>query len=523
MEVNVSRENLCINKLVCERKELIFVQEDIIVPDTKPDILNTINLTGNVCISKKEALDEKVKLEGYVNTYIMYLPDSKEDNLRGLNANINFSEFIKVPESKENMRVSSCVTIKDIECKILNGRKINVRVGLEVKIKLYTNEDINIINRINNIKDIQTLDEKINVNPLIGSGMTKVYVKDTLNIDAQDEIAEILKGEINLVDKDIKISYNKVLAKSEVEIKIMYLTEDNRINTIQGRIPAVGFIDIQDVSEENITDVNYEINNILLRPNPSEEHSIYVETELEINCMVYEEKSVNIIKDLYSPTIDLAFNQKKVTTSTNKTINTKVFTVTSKINIEELRESSLIDVEIRESINKEQITTEKITYDGELSLNFIFSKETNVTNSKILKIPFEFSMDNTIKNERINLDTQTSIKNKTFDVKENGDVECNIDIEFETEISKMMSIDIIDDIVEQENRDIQSEYDSLIIYIVQKGDTLWKIAKTFRSTIDDIARINGIENPDKIYVSQKLYIPKFKYVKQSEDEEFEAI
>ena len=35
-------------------------------------------------------------------------------------------------------------------------------------------------------------------------------------------------------------------------------------------------------------------------------------------------------------------------------------------------------------------------------------------------------------------------------------------------------------------------------YTVQPGDTLWKIAKKYGSTVDDIVRVNGIENPDKI-------------------------
>ena len=38
MEVQVSKENICINKLVAEKKELIFVNSDMIVPDSKPDI-----------------------------------------------------------------------------------------------------------------------------------------------------------------------------------------------------------------------------------------------------------------------------------------------------------------------------------------------------------------------------------------------------------------------------------------------------------------------------------------------------
>ena len=39
----------------------------------------------------------------------------------------------------------------------------------------------------------------------------------------------------------------------------MYLTEDNRINNITAKIPVVGFIDIPNVTEENMCDVDYEI------------------------------------------------------------------------------------------------------------------------------------------------------------------------------------------------------------------------------------------------------------------------
>ena len=47
------------------------------------------------------------------------------------------------------------------------------------------------------------------------------------------------------------------------------------------------------------------------------------------------------------------------------------------------------------------------------------------------------------------------------------------------------------------------------LYIVKKGDTLWNIAKEFGSTVEDIVKANGIENPDVIQIGEKLYIPKF--------------
>ena len=45
-----------------------------------------------------------------------------------------------------------------------------------------------------------------------------------------------------------------------------------------------------------------------------------------------------------------------------------------------------------------------------------------------------------------------------------------------------------------------------ITYIVKKGDTLSGIAKKYDTTYQEIAKKNGISNPNKIYVGQKLKI-----------------
>lgn len=510
MDIDVNKENLCINKLVSDKKELFFVEEDMIVPDSKPDILNSINLNGNVCIYKKEIMDGKVKIEGCVNTYIMYLPDSQEDNLRALNASLDFSQIILIPESKAGMDATICVTIKDLECKVLNGRKINVRAGLEAKIKLYSNEEVEFISGINNMQDIQILDKGFTINSLIGNNSTRVYVKDTLNIDIKDEIAEILRTEINLIDNDMKISYNKVISKCEAEVKIMYLTEDNRINTIQGRIPAVGFIDMQNILEENICEVNNEIVNTIIRPNSSEEHSIYVEIEIETSCKAYERKEIRLIQDLYSPSVELRFSQKKINTTMSKIAKNKNFTVTSKTNIPELVDGSLLYVGVIPNVNKEQLIKSELICEGEMIVNFIFSNSNNSVNSKISKIPFEISIENPIEDEKASIETKLNILNKNFDVKPNGDIECKIDAESLSEFSQNTGMNIIENIEIQQDRANGNDYDSLIIYIVQEGDTLWKIAKKFRSTVDDIARVNGIEEEDNIKIGQKLYIPKFR-------------
>lgn len=44
-------------------------------------------------------------------------------------------------------------------------------------------------------------------------------------------------------------------------------------------------------------------------------------------------------------------------------------------------------------------------------------------------------------------------------------------------------------------------------YTVKPGDTLWKIAKTYNTTYQELAQYNQIPNPNLIYVNQVIKIP----------------
>ena len=418
--IEAQRENLSINKLIAEKKEIIFAEGDMIVPDSKPDILNTISTSGVVSIYKKEIQSEKVRLDGTVNAYIMYMPDGADDTVRGLNTSVDFSENLNIPNCQEGMEAISNIKIKSIEAKVINGRKIGIKATLEVNLKIYSNEEVEIINEIQNEEDVQILKEDLKLNSLVGTGTTKIYAKDNIQIDSMDNLAEILQAQVCLVDKDIKISYNKVLTKAEAEIKIMYLTEDNRINVVTYKIPVVGFIDIADVSEENICDVNYEIKNIIIKPNSQDEHSIYVEIEIEVTCCAYEEKQINLIQDMYSPTQNLTFEKKQITTMTNKQNVTNIKQIREKVNLNDIQGLNLLDVETVPTILNENKINTKIMYESELNMKFIFENSQKQINIKDAKIPFEYTIENLQNGEMLNTNCDMGIKSQDFIIQDGG-------------------------------------------------------------------------------------------------------
>lgn len=58
-----------------------------------------------------------------------------------------------------------------------------------------------------------------------------------------------------------------------------------------------------------------------------------------------------------------------------------------------------------------------------------------------------------------------------------------------------------------ENPKPEPEPDNYQIYVVQSGDTLSEIAARFGTTYQTLARMNGISNPNMIYVGQQLRVP----------------
>lgn len=507
MVVDTIKENLCVNKLVATKKEVILVEGDMIVPDSKPDILNTICTSGVVCIYKKEVLEEKVRIDGNINTYIMYMADDSKDKVRGLTTSLDFSESIQIANCKEGMNCKLNTKLKSIEAKVINGRKVGIKAAIEIEINIYSNEEVEIVNNVQNAEDIQILKEDLKVNSLVGMGDTKIYAKDTVNIDNVDNLAEILKADVAIGEKDVKISYNKILTKSEASIKIMYLTEDNRINNITAKIPVVGFIDIPNVTEENMCDVDYEIKNIVLKPNSAEEHSIYIELEISAAATVYEEKEINLIQDLYSPSENLTFNKKRITTITNKKTIRETKQVREKVNIEGIENRSIIDVDVVPMIEKENQLNNKINYEGELELRFILSNSDLQVDNRVVKIPFNYTVEEQCGDDNINRNMEMEITNQDFIVQEGGVVNSNIDITMNLNSYRSANMNIIDEI--QTDGERKAEDYSILMYIVKKDDTLWKIAKRFGSTVEDIARINGIEDENKIYPDQKLFIPHY--------------
>lgn len=252
MAIKLEKSTLSVNQIIAEKKENIAISGDCIVPDIKPDILEILGTNGIVNVYKREVMDGKVRIDGCVNIYIMYLgDDGNTRGVRSINHNLDFSQIFNIDNANNSMIEEGEVTLNNIECKVINERKINLKANLEFEMNIQANSEVQFVNNVD-LKDLQKLEKTKQVNSVLGMGNTKTTVKETVNIDNADNLAEILKVDAHISNKNIKISYNKILVKADLKLKILYSTEDGRINTVNAKFPIMGFIDMQDITEDNI-------------------------------------------------------------------------------------------------------------------------------------------------------------------------------------------------------------------------------------------------------------------------------
>ena len=478
MEKNV----VVINKKTASNTKIIEVNGDVIVPDIKPDIVNIINANANSYIYKEEVSTGRVRVDGNIDTYIVYLADNGEN--RSIQTTLNFVETIEDNTINESCFSKQKICLENIEAKVLNERKISIKASLKIKSDVYE------------CGEVEKLKETLDIKSIVGSNKVKTSIKEDISVDNSFEVAEILKTDIEIANFENKISYNKVLAKADANVKIIFLAEDGRIGVTSSQIPVMSFIDIEKITDSNICNVEYTIRNMLFKVNSKEMHSIAVQVDFEVSCEAFETKTIDVIQDMYGIKNSIDFTRKDVEVQINSSDKSEISTINERILVEDI--INIHDVNCKTKVVNVSKSGMFYNYECELNLDFYYEADNrNGLNVKNVVLPFM------VKFEGENVDIEFQITKKQFTVSSEN-VDCEVEILSKQSNTNMKKVSIIEDVETKEMTD-ENEY-KMVMYFVKPEDTIWNIAKKFKVSMGDILKLNELENPDKLNIGDRLYI-----------------
>ncbi|MGV8980010.1 DUF3794 and LysM peptidoglycan-binding domain-containing protein [Clostridium sp.] len=515
MEINLIRENIEYEQLLGENTADTVVKEEYVIPDTHPDVRKILMLDVKALISSKEIIQDKVYLEGQIQYNVLYMTkDQDRTDIENVLYSSKFSNTIDIMGAKSEMLCDAECFVEHMECRIINERKICLEGILKLKSEVYKNFSFEIVKDIEAVKDVQYLKNPTSIDKVIRSFNGELIGKANIKVPMEKpEIAKVIKYDVNIHKKEVKLYDGKVSINAFACINMIYKGVDSReLIYIEQEVMVNKELDFEDVNPymDNYTDFRVEAMNLDIKEDDlGEKRIIDVEFLIKTNTRAMHKEEVDMIEDVYSPTTMLEMDKKDYVLNIMQGQLLTETLVKGDIELESsmAKPSKIIMCNASVSVTDKKVIEDKVIVEGIMNVTVLYRSDDEEKYLSAVSEEIPFTCGAEILGTKINMSSvcKVSLENINADI-EAGNISVRAVVKVYARVNYMVQKKFLVDVYPIEG-EAPKKKASITIYVVQSGDTLWKIAKKYNTTMQEIARVNQIEDPNVIKVSQKLIIP----------------
>lgn len=509
MLVNMQTKKLNLNKCSINENVSAWIEQDIIVPDTKPDAMKIIHVTVTPYVNDFEVMNGKIKVIGKLNYFIIYRVDDETFNTRGLFMSYPFTEVLNVEKINSSMNLTVVPKCKNVIFSLPNERKIAVKSEILFNINVKDSVEINLIKGFEDEDKIECKMCEKNFCNVIQNKSSIIASKEDIMLPKEaEDFYEILDIDTCIKNTEYKESYNKIMVKGDIEVKLLYLAQnqEEKVKCTVLEVPFSAMIELENINDRSKFDIKYIMQDFDIRMNEdiTTTKTMSADYQIDVEVSMYEEENVEYVDDFYSQNKELEYDVDTVEAISKDVSFVKTIDIKENISNILPQNNKIVDYRLDTNYITPKINNNSIELDGNAKISLLLQDlETGELNHKTVDVLIneKYEMDNVDNNSKVTVD----IIGESLNIVQNGmDIEVRLILDVNTNVEDVVNLNIIDKI-EDAVLDL-SNIDSINIYIVKPGDTLWKIAKKYKTSVEKIVKINDIADPDKIDVGQKILI-----------------
>lgn len=507
MSIEIIKDIIKVEEIIGTQDIQPLVETQVYLNTNKQEIESILWVEGRVEISNTKPLKDRLLVNGKVKFNIVYKSMDEEENINTLDTVKEFKEEVDFEGIGENMETIVKSNIDYIEYE-LDDNSIDLRAVVNLSITIAENREIEVIQEIEGNNDLQFLEETIRYKEIYGQETSYANVKDTIVVgENKAAIDKVIRFNVTSKELQTLVTDDRLVVSAEAKISMIYLG-NNEINYLNESLPFNHFIEIPGIEKSSLGEVKLEvIEGIyeILEDEAGELRLIDLEITILVNGKVYDYRVRPLVVDVYSTKEILNFEKEEIKLLEN---------VESLSHEEELNVDIAIDaaeiLDIKEDYNilDKRILEEGIVIEGLLTVDLFYIERSTgqIRNFKDhfqhkANVYYEGSFDG----EALYVDTK--LGDITYDINQemlsiDNMIRYDINLNKEKTINGIKIIEETGQLIDLNNRS------SITIYIVQKGDILWDIAKRYNSTIEDILSSNNLESSYEINVGDKIIIEK---------------
>lgn len=525
------KKNIHMNRLKNRILTQITLDDDFIVPDIKADIDGVITSEGEVLIDSVRVNQGRINVRGKLNFRLLYLCNTGDKRLHNMGGMLDFDENLLMDGVSDGDAVNVKWDIEDLSIGIINTRKISARAVVSLEAVA---EDIYNIEMVTDIDEAgrdngepgrtdightagnttDCLKKTIDVSQIAVSKRDIIRVKEELDIPSnKGNIYNILWNTVRLKNTSTKLMDRKVVISGEVNVVVLYEVEEENapVQWVDTVVPFNGIAEVE-CTEDMIPDIELGISSANVNPKPDndgEQRILELDMVIELGIKIYSEESISFISDIYSTCQELTpvtervtYNNILIKNMSKAKVSDKLKLDSSKANIMQIFGSDgavkIDEVRINsgDSATENENSTNGIIVEGIVSVNVMYISSDDMKPICVTKevIPFTHEIEAYGITQDSMVFIRPSLEQLNTVMVGNNEIEAKAVAVFDTLVLNCITEEIIQD-VQEAPLDIEKikAIPCMTGYLVKSGDTLWKIAKKYYTTVDNIQKINELK------------------------------
>lgn len=379
--------------------------------------------------------------------------------------------------------------------------------------------------------------QKIKINRKVISKEKEFEVKSDIIVpDIKPDIIAINSTNANTYIYKEEISRGKLRVDGNIDGYVLYLSETGENRSLEITLDFSEFIEDDNLSETQKVKTKVELKNVETKI--LNERKICVVASLKVEVEFYEISDLEFISNIAEENIQVQSKNFKI----KKIIGESSSKATLKETVECVNQAGIteiVKVDFALSNVENKTSFNKVLSKADFNLNITYQTEENKEENIIATFPVTSFIDMENVKEDYICESNYLLRNMLFKIDSvvNNKITFQVDFSVNLEVYEEEEISIIQDMyslekdievklkeiemcvdgeerkinvienIEEKECEKKNEY-SMVVYFVKPCDTIWKIAKMFKVTMESIINANELENPDKINVGDKLYIVK---------------
>ncbi|MEJ6950634.1 SPOCS domain-containing protein [Natronospora cellulosivora (SeqCode)] len=541
MAVHFDEELIRVEYVIGEEVVTESVTGTIEIPDVKPPAERVVEVKVFGIDDLQTTIEEGgVELTAEIDVGVVYVGLVDEPPLQPVHfveGRIPITNFVDVPGAEPGMNVFADVNVRRVSFQLIDERTIEVTVVIHKFVKVTEYRQITVITGVEGIPEEDIRQQLLKIEEVIGETVETVVVSGRLpvpDILNKPPIERILNATAEIRQIDAEITEDGVIIDGSIFGGAMYVAEVEEpplqpVHFIEGEFNFSQGIDIPGVQPG----MNVHTNVIVQRVS-FDEVTVNGETTVELNVVirlfvkVTEQKQVNIITDIVSELVEVDRDLLRV----EEVIGEDIYheSITRPLTVPEEKPAVLRVLEPFARVIDFEAMTEPggVMIDAEIEAGAMYVGDVAEGEPQqpvhFVETPDAepFNFDNFVDipgaepgmNAYVELEV-TRVSVQKLGVNNNQEppvparrLEFTIVVRKFAKVTEFRQLEIITDIVEVAPVVVDDCPPSYVVYVVQPGDTLYKIARRYRTTVDALIQANPSIDPHNLQIGQKICVPK---------------